>query len=94
MAQRIMVESGPDDGTRIEMAFRLATARRPSTDEREVLLRRLEILKKEYMDHPADAAEFLKVGESKRDENLDPIEHAAYAGLCQLILNLDETLTN
>ena len=30
---------------------------------------------------------------SPRDAKLDPIEHAAFASLCAMILNLDETLT-
>ena len=33
------------------------------------------------------------VGESKRNEKLDAVEHAAYTGVCELVLNLDEAVT-
>jgi len=42
---------------------------------------------------PAAAKKFLAVGESKRDEKFDTVEHAAYAALCSAIMNLDEALT-
>ena len=42
---------------------------------------------------PESAAELLAVGDSMRDERLDPAEHAAWTTLCSLILNLDESMT-
>jgi hypothetical protein len=36
----------------------------------------------------------LRVGESKRDEKLDAVEHAAWTTVCLTVLNLDEALTN
>ena len=41
---------------------------------------------------PARATQLLGVGESKRDESLDPIAHAAWTIVAGMILNLDETL--
>ena len=79
--------------TRIEMAFRLCTTRRPDAEEAGVLLKRLATLKKEYTAAPKEAAELLLVGESAPDERLDKVKHAAYTALCLLILNLDETLS-
>lgn len=35
----------------------------------------------------------LAVGESPRDKSLEPKEHAAWMMVCNLILNLDESLT-
>jgi hypothetical protein len=35
----------------------------------------------------------LSAGEAPRDKSLDPIEHAAYAAVCNLVLNLDEVIT-
>ncbi|HUR45780.1 MAG TPA: DUF1553 domain-containing protein, partial [Candidatus Saccharimonadales bacterium] len=93
MAGRIL--SGPHSSaeSRVEEAFRLALARRPSTRERELLVAGLDRLKEEFAAEPAAATKLLSVGESKNPAKLDPIEHAAYAGLCLEILNLDETLT-
>ena len=92
LAQRVMIErASPAD--RLTMAFRLTTSRRPTALEQQILLDRLSWLHDQYRDAPADAAALLAVGESARDDSLDPVEHAAYTGLCTLILNLDEVLT-
>ena len=67
---------------------------RPSTErETEILTNRLETLKADFDQHPEDAIALLSVGESRRNEDLVSAEHAAYAVVCSLILNLDETLT-
>ncbi len=42
--------------------------------------------------HPEDAAKLLAVGESKRDELLDPATHAAWTMLTNQLMNLDEVL--
>ena len=78
---------------RLAAAFRLATARQPSTAETKILLARLDTLKQQYAADPPAALKLLALGESKRDAKLDPIEHAAYTGLCSLVLNLDEAIS-
>jgi len=93
LAQRVMLEGGSTAESRIEQAFRLVLARRPTDQERSVLLASLERLKAEYAADPAAAAKLLSVGESKRDDRLDPIEHTAYTGVCTAIFNLDEAVT-
>ncbi|MBI2477841.1 MAG: hypothetical protein HYV60_04110 [Planctomycetia bacterium] len=81
------------DTARIETAFRLATSRKLTEPELNLLSARLESLKQHYRQTPESAAKLLSIGESPRDEKLDAVEHAAYTGLCSLILNLDEALT-
>ena len=93
LAQRVMATGGSSPAERIESAFRLVLARRPSAAERHVLLAALVRVKREFGADPAAAKKLLSVGESKRDEKLDVIEHAAYTALCTAILNLDEALT-
>ena len=39
------------------------------------------------------ANELLAVGKSPRDETLDAVQLAAYTGVANLILNLDEVMT-
>jgi hypothetical protein len=41
----------------------------------------------------ASAEKLLKVGESPRDEKLDPAELAAWAMVANAVLNLDEVVT-
>ena len=92
LAQRVMNNASSDD-ERIDMAFRLATARFPGDKERKVLIKRLDALRQQYTAAPSDAEELLAVGESTHDQTLDPVDLAAFTGISTLILNLDETLT-
>jgi hypothetical protein len=92
-AQRILREGGAGDDTRLDLAFRLAAARPPSASERGILKQRLNTLRGQYSGDPASARKLLSVGEAPRDPGLDPVEHAAYTGICALILNLDEVIT-
>lgn len=93
LAQRAMTEGVVNPQDRIALMFELTTARRPESAERDVLLavyeRQLGVFRKNN-----DAAmKLLAVGESKRDEKLDPAEHAALTTVASMILNLDETIT-
>jgi len=92
LAQRVMLAE-KDDGARLTRTFRLVIARDATPKEKSTLLQRLDCLKTQFRDDPAGAAKLLAVGESKRDEKLDPAEHAAWTALCQLVLNLDEAVT-
>ncbi len=93
MAQRVLAEGGTTDESRATYAFRLATARHPSSEEQRILTQRLGTLRTHYGADAEAASQLIQVGESPRDESLDPAEHAAFTGLCLMILNLDETLT-
>ena len=93
MAQRVLTEAQPDDMARLTLAFRLVAARRPAPREMAVLSRRLESLRQGYAADPTAARQLATAGEFPRPEKLDPVEHAAWAALCTLLLNLDETLS-
>jgi hypothetical protein len=93
LAQRIMREGGADAADRLAFGWRLATARRPSETEAQAMGRALDRYLKKFRDDPAAAKALLSVGESPRDTTLDPVEHAAYTAIANVLLNLDETLT-
>ena len=88
-----MKEAGSSPSDRLTWIFRRATARHPTADELKVLDTTLARFKKHYAAAKPAAEQLLKAGESPRDTKLDSVEHAAYAALCSLVLNLDETLT-
>ncbi|MEM8484302.1 MAG: PSD1 and planctomycete cytochrome C domain-containing protein [Bacteroidota bacterium] len=92
MAARVMAQAETDEA-RIERAYRLATARLPRAAEKDILLGRLHALRAQYKAAPEAAAKIIAAGEAPVNETFDPVEQAAFAGLCSLILNLDETLT-
>jgi hypothetical protein len=92
LAQRVMLDAKePDD--RLRLAFRRVTGRRPSRTEVEVLRRNLEFQLAEFQKKPEAAAKLLAVGDAKPDKKLDTVELAAYAAVCNLLLNLDEVVT-
>jgi len=91
LAERAL--KAPTDAERLAFACRRVLAREPSAAERDVLLAGLARRRAEFAARPEDAKLLLKVGESKRDESLDAVEHAAWTALALTILNLDEAVT-
>jgi hypothetical protein len=90
-AQRVLTEGPVDVDGRINFAFRTALARKPDAQEMRVIKKRYELLFARYRKDTKAAAEMAKPG--KRAEKLDVAEYAAWTGLANLLLNLDETLT-
>ena len=78
---------------RIQHLFQRVTARVPEQEELSELQRLLADQLARYRRDPAAAGALLKVGESARDQRLDPAEHAAWTVLASVVLNLDEAIT-
>ena len=92
LAQRTLLTKG-DDTSRLSSAFRLATGRAPQAAELTTLADYLKYERDTFSREPGSAERALAVGESPRDKSLEPKEHAAWMMVCNLILNLDESLT-
>jgi mono/diheme cytochrome c family protein len=93
LAERVMKERRTSAEERIVLAFRLVTARRPTAREVSLLQDALASYLSDYKGDPEAAGNYLSLGESPRDAELDVSELAAYSTLAGLILNLDETIT-
>jgi hypothetical protein len=93
LAQRMILEAGRDPAARINFAFRLATARKPTPKERQVLRDLVERETAGYRRNPEAASQLLHVGESLFNDKLDKGELAAWTIVASVILNLDETIT-
>ena len=93
LAQRVILEAGPDLLKRIDFAFRLATGRHPQLKEREVLFEIAQAELAHYQQDSQSALKVLGVGDLKRDSKIDPAELAAWTTVTRVILNLDETIT-
>jgi len=93
LAQRAMTEGAVNPQERIALMFEITTARRPEPSERDVLLAIYQRQRGVFGKNNDAALKLLAVGESKRDEKLDPTEHAALTTVASIILNLDETIT-
>lgn len=93
LAERMMLEGGSTPEERIQFAFRLATARRPTDVEIQVLSDLFQAQRSAFRQDVAAASKLLGVGESRRNLDLDVPELAAWSMVASAILNLDETVT-
>jgi hypothetical protein len=93
LAQGIMLSAkSPED--RLKMAYERVLCRDPQEQEQSILLAAIARLKRQYAADAPAAQRLLAIGESKRDQRLDPVDHAAWTAICLEILNLDEALNN
>jgi hypothetical protein len=92
LAERVLLEGERLPEDRITEIFRRVLARKPTAEEMTVLAAHLGRWKDRVAKDPDGAKTLLKLGESPRDQRVNAQEHAAYTGLANLILNLDETL--
>ena len=93
LAQKATQEAGDSIVSRIVLAYRLATAHRPSAKTLLLLKKAYEEELAVFRKDPERAKKLLSVGESKRDETIDAAEHAALTIVFSMILNLDATVT-
>jgi hypothetical protein len=91
-AERALAQPGAESA-RLRWAFREATAREPKSNEMKVLESTLRRERARYAANPATAEKFLNVGEASRNPRLKSVEHAAWAQVASLLLNLSETVT-
>ncbi|MEY3173369.1 MAG: hypothetical protein RLZZ436_1283 [Planctomycetota bacterium] len=92
LAQRILLTGGATDNQRLQLLYRIVLARVPADAELPLLQQALERQREHYQGHSEDARLLIRNGESKPDESLAPQELAAWTMLCNLVLNLDETV--
>ena len=81
------------DEDRLAYAFRSATARSPSRDERTLLSAALSTQRQHFAAAPEEARKVITNGESKPSAAYPAPEFAAWTMVANLLLNLDETVT-
>ncbi|MCL4177153.1 MAG: DUF1553 domain-containing protein [Verrucomicrobia bacterium] len=90
LAQRLWRLAPADVALRLEMAFRLATGRRPEPREREILELAYKEQRALFGENPEAARKYLETGEAPVPEDLPVVELAATAVLASTLMNLDE----
>ncbi len=93
-AQRVLKEGGSDDAARLTFAWRLALARPPSDAERAILTRTLQQQLTTYRNDKEAAKKLVSVGDLPRPADANDSELAAWTALSNVLLNLNETITN
>ena len=81
------------DAEQLRWAFAECLAREPSSPELKVLEGALQRERRRYAGNEAAARAYLGNGESPRDDRISPAEHAAWAQVAALLLNLSEMIT-
>ncbi|MCM8536387.1 MAG: DUF1553 domain-containing protein [Lentisphaeraceae bacterium] len=92
-AERIIREGGNSIGEKVDWGFSQVTAHKPDSKVRQKLEAFYKDQLKFFSANPQNAQEFLSIGEKKRDDSLNLAEHAAWAVVAKLMLNMDETIT-
>lgn len=92
-AGRILKEGGQDLPHQLEFAFRTVLARRPTAKEEKLLTSIHDELITTYSKDLKSAMDLLTVGEAKRIDTVNELELAAWTGVANVLMNLDETLT-
>lgn len=94
LAQRLLADSQLDETARLRLGWRLALAREPTDSELRILLRVLEQQLATYRADMESAQKLVAVGDLPRAEALNVAELAAWTALSNVLLNLNETLSN
>jgi len=93
-AQRILKEGGTDQASRLRFAWRTALGRVPSDPEVAILAKALDAQLVTYHQDPAAAAALVKIGDLPKPDGIGDSELAAWTALGNVLLNLNETITN
>jgi hypothetical protein len=89
----LLTETRATPKDRVSIAFQMALTRPGKPAEIKALVELYESQLARYQkDRPA-AEKLLSVGESPRDPKLDIADLAAWTGVCNVILSLDEAVT-
>jgi hypothetical protein len=94
LAERVIREVPRGTGERLLRAFRHTLGRPPQADELAVLQKTYDQQIANFHHDPEAARELLKVGASPVLEDQDPAELAAMTTVANVLLNLNETITN
>ena len=93
-AQRILKEGGSDDAARLHYAWRTALSRSPSESETAILGKTLATQLATYAADKPAAAALVKVGDLEKPPGLDDSQLAAWTAVANVLLNLNETITD
>ena len=93
LAQTMMIDHPESIELQLKTAFRQLTSRLPTNAELEIILKIHQQQLHEYRASPKEATKLLSIGEASYSRQIPVIELAALTYTCQLIMNLDESLS-
>ena len=93
LAQRILLEGGDSDQSRLAWAFRQVSGRTATSAEVSVIIKLLQQHRLSFGENPESAAALLAVGYFQHSPELAISELAAWTSVARALLNLHETVT-
>ena len=93
-ALRILKEGGPDNPSKLRFAWRATLGRVPTDREIEILRKTLDAQLATYAQDKDAATALTKIGDLPNPEGINLSELAAWTALGNVLLNLNETITN
>ena len=93
-AQRILTHGGSDDAQRLRYAWRTALSRPASESETAILGKTLQTQLATYAADKPAAAALVKVGDLAKPPGLDDSQLAAWTAVANVLLNLNETISD
>jgi hypothetical protein len=93
LAQRILLEGGDSDQSRLAWAFRQVSGRTATSAEVSVIIKLLQQHRLSFGENPESAAALLAVGYFQHSPELEISELAAWTSVARALLNLHETVT-
>ncbi|MDG2214640.1 MAG: DUF1553 domain-containing protein, partial [Verrucomicrobiota bacterium] len=93
LAERMIKKGGKTPKERVAFGYRLVTARTPKPIVSQILESAFNEEFDNYNKNIEAANKLIVTGESKRDESINNIEHAAWTIVASMLLNLDEVIT-
>jgi Protein of unknown function (DUF1553)/Protein of unknown function (DUF1549)/Concanavalin A-like lectin/glucanases superfamily/Planctomycete cytochrome C len=93
LGERILKQPGNGDEDRARWAYREVLGKPPASAQLSILLAIITEQREFFKSKPSDAVALLKIGDSKPDPSIDPIEAATFTTFAQSLLNLDANIT-
>jgi hypothetical protein len=93
LAERLLKQSVREDSSYVDDLFRWVLSRSPDDYERREVMCFLQKTRERLASDPQDAERIARVGERWPEANLSPDQVAVWTLVCNLVLNLDETVT-
>ncbi len=90
LAETVMKQSPADEAARTRAAFRALIGRVPDETEARILSWLFKEQQAVFTAHPDDALQLVAVGESRRSQDLEPVDLAAMTTVVNAIMNFDE----
>ncbi len=93
LAERVLSDGGKTTDERITFLYRTVLSRKPDVDELRIVSGALAKQQKLFAADPEGAKKVARAGESKPKGVAPDVEVAAWTLICNLVLNLDETVS-